>query len=102
MTDYMSATVSLPAPEGPIIVINFIILSFYLMSCHHQSKGSIPCQRWVILQHNVSQITIITHINYISFQPEIEVAGEVQIDLTDELLTPPKPDITSNITFIHR
>lgn len=72
------------------------------MSSHRQVKISISRQRWVFLQNNVSQITIIIYINYISFQSEIEVAGEVQIDLTDELFTPPKSDITSNITFIHR
>lgn len=73
------------------------------MSCHHQSEGSIPRQRWVFLQHEVAQITIIIHINYKFLQSEIEVAGEVQTYLTDELLTPPpNPEITSNTTFIHR
>jgi hypothetical protein len=60
------------------------------MSSHRQVKISISRQRWVFLQNNVSQITIITHINYISFQSKIEVAGEFQIDLTDELFTPPE------------
>ena len=60
------------------------------MSCHHQSEGSIPRQRWVFLQHEVAQITIIIYINYKFLQSEIEVAGEVQTYLTDELFTPPR------------
>lgn len=67
------------------------------MSSHRQVKISISRQRWVFLQNNVSQITIIIYINYISFQFEIEVAGEVQIDLTDELFT--RPEIRHYIEY---
>lgn len=60
------------------------------MSSHRQAEISISRQRWVFLQNDVSQIAIITHVYYIFLQSEIEVAGEIQIDLTDELFTPPE------------